>query len=172
MGRSIRRSGSTWGCSTTTGFPARPTTGGGTKRPAAWSKPPAPTSFRRHRRVSSRASATTWKVIMRLAKSEAMLFKFGSGTGTDLSSPAAPATKSSPAGVGRQARSASMRVYDAIASVVKSGGKTRRAAKSCRPSEMLAPRHSRIHRVPDQGGKEGPVANPRRLRGQLQRRSL
>ena len=66
--------------------------------------------------------------IMRLASSEAMLFKFGSGTGTDLSTLRSSREKLS--GGGRPSGPVSfMRVYDAIASVVKSGGKTRRAAK-------------------------------------------
>ncbi|MGP0066118.1 MAG: vitamin B12-dependent ribonucleotide reductase [Isosphaeraceae bacterium] len=66
--------------------------------------------------------------IMRLAKSEAMLFKFGSGTGTDLSTLRSSQEKLS--GGGKPSGPVSfMRVYDAIASVVKSGGKTRRAAK-------------------------------------------
>ena len=66
--------------------------------------------------------------IMRLAKSEAMLFKFGSGTGTDLSTLRSSHEKLS--GGGKPSGPVSfMRVYDAIASVVKSGGKTRRAAK-------------------------------------------
>jgi len=66
--------------------------------------------------------------IMELARSEAMLFKYGSGTGTDLSSLRSSREKLS--GGGRPSGPVSfMRVYDAIASVVKSGGKTRRAAK-------------------------------------------
>jgi len=66
--------------------------------------------------------------IMRLATSEAMLFKFGSGTGTDLSSIRSHREKLS--GGGRPSGPLSfMRVYDQIAAVVKSGGKTRRAAK-------------------------------------------
>ncbi|HPM80074.1 MAG TPA: vitamin B12-dependent ribonucleotide reductase [Candidatus Anammoximicrobium sp.] len=66
--------------------------------------------------------------IMRLAGSEAMLFKFGSGTGTDLSSIRSCREKLS--GGGRPSGPLSfMRVYDQIAAVVKSGGKTRRAAK-------------------------------------------
>jgi ribonucleoside-diphosphate reductase alpha chain len=66
--------------------------------------------------------------IMRLATSEAMLFKYGSGTGTDLSTLRSSQEKLS--GGGRPSGPVSfMRVYDAIASVVKSGGKTRRAAK-------------------------------------------
>jgi ribonucleoside-diphosphate reductase alpha chain len=66
--------------------------------------------------------------IMKLAHSEAMLFKFGSGTGTDLSSLRSSREKLT--GGGRPSGPVSfMRVYDAVASVVKSGGKTRRAAK-------------------------------------------
>jgi ribonucleoside-diphosphate reductase alpha chain len=66
--------------------------------------------------------------IMELARSEAMLFKYGSGTGTDLSSLRSSREKLS--GGGRPSGPLSfLKVYDAIASVVKSGGKTRRAAK-------------------------------------------
>jgi ribonucleoside-diphosphate reductase alpha chain len=66
--------------------------------------------------------------IMRLATSEAMLFKYGSGTGTDLST--LRSSREKLAGGGRPSGPVSfMRVYDAVASVVKSGGKTRRAAK-------------------------------------------
>ena len=66
--------------------------------------------------------------IMALATSEAMLFKFGSGTGTDLSTIRSHRERLS--GGGRPSGPLSfMRVYDQIAAVVKSGGKTRRAAK-------------------------------------------
>ncbi|MHC5539157.1 vitamin B12-dependent ribonucleotide reductase, partial [Singulisphaera rosea] len=66
--------------------------------------------------------------IMDLARSEAMLFKYGSGTGTDLST--LRSTHETLAGGGKPSGPVSfMRVYDAVASVVKSGGKTRRAAK-------------------------------------------
>ncbi len=66
--------------------------------------------------------------IMELARSEAMLFKFGSGTGTDLSTLRSHREKLS--GGGNPSGPLSfMRVYDQIAAVVKSGGKTRRAAK-------------------------------------------
>ncbi len=68
------------------------------------------------------------EAIMRLATSEAMLFKFGSGTGTDLSTLRSHREKLS--GGGKPSGPLSfMRVYDQIAAVVKSGGKTRRAAK-------------------------------------------
>src|SRR6056297_1408135 len=66
--------------------------------------------------------------IMRLACSEAMLFKFGSGTGTDLSTIRSSRERLSGGGTPSGPLSF-MRVYDSIAGVVKSGGKTRRAAK-------------------------------------------
>src|SRR5271170_348444 len=66
--------------------------------------------------------------IMRLASSEAMLFKYGSGTGTDLSPLRSSREKLS--GGGRPSGPMSfLKVYDQVANVVKSGGKTRRAAK-------------------------------------------
>jgi ribonucleoside-diphosphate reductase alpha chain len=66
--------------------------------------------------------------IMRLAASEAMLFKFGSGTGSDLSTLRSSREKLS--GGGKPSGPLSfLKVYDQIANVVKSGGKTRRAAK-------------------------------------------
>jgi ribonucleoside-diphosphate reductase alpha chain len=66
--------------------------------------------------------------IMHLAHSEAMLFKFGSGTGTDLTPLRSSREKLS--GGGRPSGPLSfLKVYDQVANVVKSGGKTRRAAK-------------------------------------------
>ena len=66
--------------------------------------------------------------IMQLAASEAMLFKFGSGTGTDLSP--IRSSKEKLSGGGRPSGPLSfLKVYDQVANVVKSGGKTRRAAK-------------------------------------------
>jgi ribonucleoside-diphosphate reductase alpha chain len=66
--------------------------------------------------------------IMHLAYSEAMLFKFGSGTGSDLSPIRSAREKLS--GGGRPSGPLSfLKVYDQVANVVKSGGKTRRAAK-------------------------------------------
>ncbi len=66
--------------------------------------------------------------IMRLAKAEAMLFKYGSGTGTELSTLRSTHEKLSGGGTPSGPLSF-MRVYDQIAGVIKSGGKTRRAAK-------------------------------------------
>ncbi|MEY4388110.1 MAG: Vitamin B12-dependent ribonucleotide reductase [Verrucomicrobiota bacterium] len=66
--------------------------------------------------------------IMKLAYAEAMLFKFGSGTGTDLTPIRSSREKLS--GGGKPSGPMSfLRVYDQVANVVKSGGKTRRAAK-------------------------------------------
>jgi ribonucleoside-diphosphate reductase alpha chain len=66
--------------------------------------------------------------IMRLATAEAMLFKYGSGTGSDLSTLRSSREKLS--GGGRPSGPMSfLRIYDQVANAVKSGGKTRRAAK-------------------------------------------
>ncbi len=66
--------------------------------------------------------------IMNLAHSEAMLFKYGSGTGTDLTP--IRSSKEKLSGGGRPSGPMSfLKVYDQVANVVKSGGKTRRAAK-------------------------------------------
>jgi len=66
--------------------------------------------------------------ILTLAKTEGMLFKWGSGTGTNLSSLRASVEPLSCGGVASGPLSF-MRGYDAFAGVIKSGGKTRRAAK-------------------------------------------
>jgi ribonucleoside-diphosphate reductase alpha chain len=70
----------------------------------------------------------TMEDIMRLASSEAMLFKYGSGTGTDLSTLRSSREKLSGGGSPSGPLSF-MRVFDQVAAVIKSGGKTRRAAK-------------------------------------------
>jgi ribonucleoside-diphosphate reductase alpha chain len=66
--------------------------------------------------------------ILTLAKTEGMLFKFGSGTGSNLS--AIRSSKELLAGGGTASGPVSfMKGFDAFAGVIKSGGKTRRAAK-------------------------------------------
>ncbi len=66
--------------------------------------------------------------IMDLAKTEAMLFKGGSGTGSNLSR--IRSSRERLAGGGTASGPVSfMRGFDSFAGVVKSGGKTRRAAK-------------------------------------------
>ncbi len=70
----------------------------------------------------------TMSSIMDLAKTEAMLFKFGSGAGSNLST--IRSSREKMAGGGTASGPVSfMKGYDAFAGVVKSGGKTRRAAK-------------------------------------------
>ena len=70
----------------------------------------------------------TMESILGLAKTEGMLFKFGSGTGSNLS--AIRSSREILAGGGTASGPVSfMKGFDAFAGVIKSGGKTRRAAK-------------------------------------------
>jgi ribonucleoside-diphosphate reductase alpha chain len=70
----------------------------------------------------------TMDSILGLAKTEGMLFKYGSGTGSNLS--AIRSSRELLAGGGTASGPVSfMRGYDSFAGVIKSGGKTRRAAK-------------------------------------------
>ncbi len=70
----------------------------------------------------------TMDSILTLAKIEGMLFKFGSGTGSNLST--IRSSREVLAGGGTASGPVSfMKGYDAFAGVIKSGGKTRRAAK-------------------------------------------
>src|SRR6266436_129769 len=66
--------------------------------------------------------------IMELVKTEGMLFKWGSGTGTNFST--LRGSREALSGGGTASGPVSfMRGFDAFAGVIKSGGKTRRAAK-------------------------------------------
>jgi ribonucleoside-diphosphate reductase alpha chain len=70
----------------------------------------------------------TMDSILGLAKTEGMLFKYGSGTGSNLSK--IRSSKELLAGGGTASGPVSfMKGYDSFAGVIKSGGKTRRAAK-------------------------------------------
>ncbi len=70
----------------------------------------------------------TMESILGLAKTEGMLFKFGSGTGSNLST--IRSSKEQLKGGGEASGPVSfMKGFDAFAGVIKSGGKTRRAAK-------------------------------------------
>ncbi len=70
----------------------------------------------------------TMDSILTLAKTEGMLFKFGSGTGSNLSK--LRSSREPLAGGGTASGPVSfMKGFDAFAGVIKSGGKTRRAAK-------------------------------------------
>ena len=66
--------------------------------------------------------------ILDLAKTEGLLFKYGSGTGSNLSSLRSSKERLSGGGIPSGPVSF-MKGYDAFAGVIKSGGKTRRAAK-------------------------------------------
>jgi ribonucleoside-diphosphate reductase alpha chain len=70
----------------------------------------------------------TMESIMSLAKTEAMLFKGGSGTGSNLSKIRSSHEKLAGGGIASGPVSF-MKGFDAFAGVIKSGGKTRRAAK-------------------------------------------
>src|SRR5450755_809065 len=66
--------------------------------------------------------------ILTLAKTEGMLFKWGSGTGSNLS-PLRSSTETLSGGGTASGPLSFMKGFDAFAGVIKSGGKTRRAAK-------------------------------------------
>ncbi len=70
----------------------------------------------------------TMDSILALARTEGMLFKYGSGTGTNFSTLRSSKERLSTGGTASGPVSF-MRGYDAFAGVIKSGGKTRRAAK-------------------------------------------
>jgi ribonucleoside-diphosphate reductase alpha chain len=87
--------------------------------------------------------------ILDLAKTEGMLFKWGSGTGTNFSP--LRGSKETLSGGGTASGPISfMRGYDAFAGVIKSGGKTRRAAKMV----ILDADHPDIEDFIDSKGKE------------------
>ena len=90
-----------------------------------------------------------------------MLFKFGSGTGSNLST--IRSSKETLRGGGEASGPVSfMKGFDAFAGVIKSGGKTRRAAKMV----ILNADHPDIEEFIDcklHGGEEGLGADRRRL---------
>ena len=108
--------------------------------------------------------------ILGLAKTEGMLFKYGSGTGSNLSP--IRSSKELLAGGGTASGPVSfMKGFDAFAGVIKSGGKTRRAAKMVILNSD-PPRHRGVHPLQGRRGEEGLGADRRRLRRELQRRGL
>ena len=106
MVRSIRRSGSTWACSTDTGSPARPIITDGTRRLAPSPGWRAPTSSRKPRPASSRASATTWKASCGWPRARPCCSSSAPGP-APTSRPSAPATRSSPVAASPRGPSAS-----------------------------------------------------------------
>ena len=125
---SILPCGSTAACGTSTtgirrggGWYWDPATGGVKKETEAYRHPQCSACF-----INS--VQDNLESILTLAKTEGMLFKWGSGTGTNLSSLRSSVEPLSGGGVASGPLSF-MRGYDAFAGVIKSGGKTRRAAK-------------------------------------------
>jgi ribonucleoside-diphosphate reductase alpha chain len=98
-----------------------PSTGGVVYAATGYSHPQCSACFINH-------VADSMEGIMDLARTEALLFKYGSGTGTNFST--LRSSKESVTGGGTASGPLSfMRGLDAFAGVIKSGGKTRRAAK-------------------------------------------
>jgi ribonucleoside-diphosphate reductase alpha chain len=98
-----------------------PATGGVKYAPTGYKNPQCSACF-------INAVEDSLDAILTLAKTEGMLFKWGSGTGTNLS--AIRGSMETLSGGGQASGPLSfMRGFDAFAGVIKSGGKTRRAAK-------------------------------------------
>ena len=98
-----------------------PATGGAKKETEAYRHPQCSACF-----INS--VQDNLESILNLAKTEGMLFKWGSGTGTNLS-PLRSSVESLSGGGVASGPLSFMKGYDAFAGVIKSGGKTRRAAK-------------------------------------------
>ena len=111
--------------------PSSPTSSSTRRRPSTRrsGSTSASRSTRSARPASSTRSTTRWSRILGLAKTEGMLFKYGSGTGLQPLPHPLVARSCSPAAAPPPARSRFMKGFDAFAGVIKSGGKTRRAAK-------------------------------------------
>ena len=102
-----------------------------TSTPASTRRSGSTSASRRSRSArpaSSTRSRTPWSRSSSSRKTEGMLFKYGSGTGSNLST--LRSSREQLAGGGTASGPVSfMRGFDAFAGVIKSGGKTRRAAK-------------------------------------------
>ncbi len=98
-----------------------PATGGAKKETEAYRHPQCSACF-----INS--VQDNLESILTLARTEGMLFKWGSGTGTNLS-PLRSSLEPLSGGGKASGPLSFMKGYDAFAGVIKSGGKTRRAAK-------------------------------------------
>ena len=92
------------------------------------SSDPWATPVRSARPASSTSVQDSLDSILNLAKTEGMLFKWGCGTGSNLS-PLRSSNEQLSGGGTASGPLSFMRGFDAFAGVIKSGGKTRRAAK-------------------------------------------
>ena len=106
----------------------------------------------------------TLESILTLAKTEGMLFKWGSGTGSNLSS--LRGSMEILSGGGQASGPLSfMKGFDAFAGVIKSGGKTRRAAKMV-ILNIDHPDIVAVHRVQAEGRGQGICSGIGRIRRQ------
>ncbi len=124
---STRPSGSTSAATASSPTPT-PRTGTGTSTPAPSSSPSPATASPQCSACFINSVEDSLDSILTLAKTEGMLFKWGSGTGTNLSTIRGSMETLSGGGTASGPLSF-MRGFDAFAGVIKSGGKTRRAAK-------------------------------------------
>ena len=124
---SIRRSGSTSAAIASSPTPTR-RTGTGTRQRSASSSASPDTSTPQCSACFINSVNDSLDSILTLAKTEGMLFKWGSGTGTNLS-PLRSSTEGLSGGGTASGPLSFMKGFDAFAGVIKSGGKTRRAAK-------------------------------------------
>ena len=95
----------------------------------------------------------TMDSILTLAKTEGMLFKFGSGTGTNLSP--IRSSRELLAGGGTASGPVSfMKGYDAFAGVIKSGRQDAARGQDGHPQRRPS-RHRRVHQLQGRGREEG-----------------
>jgi ribonucleoside-diphosphate reductase alpha chain len=143
----------------------------GTSRPGSDPPPENPYEYPQGSACFIQSVDDNMEDIMRLATSEAMLFKFGSGTGTDLST-----IRSAP-------REALRRRHSLRAAVVHAGvrpdrrrgevGRQDPPRRQDAVAQGLASRHPRVHPVQgERRAKARTLIEKRRVRSQLQRRGL
>ncbi len=138
--------------------------------PARPTAPTRSTSTRRPARCFIQGVDDNMESIMELARSEAMLFKFGSGTGSDLST--IRSTREKMTGGGKPSGPLSfLKVYDQIANV---GEERRQDAPRGEDehAEGHAPGHRGVHPGQAEGGAESLGPHRAGLRRLLQRRGL
>ena len=110
----------------------------------------------------------TMESILTLAKTEGMLFKFGSGAGSNLST--IRSSKETLRGGGEASGPVSfMKGFDAFAGVIKSGRQDAARGEDGDPQRRASGRRG-VHRLQAERGEEGLGADRRRLRRELQRR--
>ena len=132
--RSIRPCGSTWGCTTSTASKVPMCSWCWDAEKQEIRQPDNPYEYPQGSACFIQSVRDDMEDIMELARSEAMLFKFGSGTGTDISTLRSHRERLS--GGGRPSGPLSfMRVYDQIARWSKAGAK-RGGRPRCSPSRI------------------------------------